>query len=75
MAFAALWKGIAVESGVLAPLWIEDILNWREIPKSLPKVDAALCSSSATARARGKEMADQYSKLSGAVVKEIVMQR
>jgi len=70
-----MWKSIAVESGALPPLWIEDILNWRNTPTALPKVDAALCTGSAAARARGKEMADQYSKLSGAVVREIVSQR
>eukprot|EP00972_Heterocapsa_arctica_P025101 3697557-Heterocapsa_arctica.AAC.1 len=57
-AFAALWKGIAVETGVLAPLWIEDILRWRPIPESLPKVGSSLCTGSATARAKGKEFAD-----------------
>jgi hypothetical protein len=66
------WKTHAVEAKALLEFWIEPVLDFRALPKSIMKVCPQLCKSAMEARNATKEKADFQGELTGTVLKSLV---
>ena len=70
---AAYWKGIAVDRGILPPLWIEELLTFQTgLFDTGPTVAASLCVPAKFARAECKKAADEYQAIDPNVLKELL---
>ena len=72
---AAAWRGAAVNAKLLAPLWIEDLLDFPAATSKTKKVSDALCGIAKTVRANCHEAAKQYGDVTSDVLKTLVKLR
>ena len=70
---AAAWKGAAANAKLLAPLWIEDFLDFLAATSQTKKMSDALCGIAKTVvRANCHEVAKEYGDVTSDVLKTFV---
>ena len=75
LSVAAHWKGLAVDAGLLEPLWIETLLAFPPPKPNPPTIAESLCLAASMARKSCKEVVAEYGAVTSDVLKELAALR